>query len=168
MDLTGDITILVIIATIITSIIEIIKAWVPCKYKDSEGLVLNYKNGTKQLHIPSQAIWPTLSILFGIGFFVLLKYNVFAPHLADNTSTEILSGAASGLGSNGTYRIKNKLGSALGGNEATNAQNTGPTIIIDDSNEIARMLASLKYIETTTPPEPTAPETCTAADNNFF
>jgi hypothetical protein len=120
-----DLSVLALLAAFITAIVEMIKAWVPAKYKDMDGLIVPYSKGKKHFHIPNQAVWPTLSLIIGIGVFLLLKYNVFGTAV-DSSAGAAVSGGAAALGSNGVYRIKTKLGNLFGGTDDTNAQNTGP------------------------------------------
>lgn len=106
----------------ITFIVEIIKAWIPAKNKDDKGLVFRHKR--KTYHIPSQAIWPVVSAGVGVGLFILVNYD---PLGLGGYAGQAISGLTAGTaGGAGVFRIKNKLGSALGGNDATSAQATGP------------------------------------------
>jgi len=128
MDTLGDLAILTVIAAFLTAIIEVIKAWVPKKYKDEYGLKFTWRK-KKIVHIPSQAVWPVVSLILGVGVFLLLKYNIFGTDVPNQTAAAAVSGGVSSLGSNGVYRIKNLLGTATGGTSETNAQNTGPLAI---------------------------------------
>ena len=130
MDFTDGGT-LAILAGVITAIVEIIKAWVPKKYKDEHGLVFKRKNG-KKTHIPNQAIWPLLSFAIGIGIFMILKYNIFEGVLPSTPATEAMGGTAAGLGSSGVYRAKNKFGDIFGANPETAAKKTGPETVEED------------------------------------
>lgn len=122
-----DVSVLALLAAFITAIVEMIKAWVPAKYKDMNGIIVPYGDAGKHFHVPNQAVWPTLSLLIGIGVFILLKYNILGDIVPTNAGAAV-SGGAAALGSNGVYRVKNKLGNLFGGTDETNAQNTGPGI----------------------------------------
>ena len=125
MDALGDASLFGFIAAVITSIIEIIKAWIPKKNKDDNGLVFTKKNG-KKVHIPNQAIWPVASLFLGIGIFFAIQYDPFAELLGFGNGGMAVGGAATGLGAQGVYRIKNLAGSKTGGNDATRADKVGP------------------------------------------
>ena len=130
MDALGDATLFGIIASIITSIIEIIKAWIPQKNKDDKGLVFTRKNG-KKIHIPNQAVWPLASLLLGIAIFFAIQYDPFAQLLGVDNGGEALGGAFTALGAQGVYRVKNAAGSKVGGNDATRADKVGPEVVTD-------------------------------------
>lgn len=127
MDALGDATLFGFIAAVITSIIEIIKAWIPKKNKDDNGLVFTKKNG-KKIHIPNQAVWPVVSLLLGIGIFFAIQYDPFAELLGFGDGGMAIGGAATGLGAQGVYRVKNLAGSKAGGNDATRADKVGPEV----------------------------------------
>jgi hypothetical protein len=110
------------LCTAVTFIVETIKAWIPAKNKNDKGLT--WKRGRKVYLIPNQAIWPLVSAGVGIGLFILVNYD---PLGLGGYAGEAISGLTAGAaGGAGVFRIKNKLGSALGGDDATNAQATGP------------------------------------------
>lgn len=128
MDVFGDATVFGLIASVITSIIEVIKAWVPGKYKDANSIILPRRNG-KHVHLPNQAVWPLLSLFIGIGIFFALQYDPLAAVLglgSAQTGGMAVSGAATGLLAQGVYRVKNIFGTKLGGDPTTDAQNIGP------------------------------------------
>jgi hypothetical protein len=175
MDSTTELLVLGILASIIMFFVELIKAWVPAKNKDSDGVIIFYAKGKKHIHIPNAALWPTISLLIGMILFIMLKLNVFNPVLPSAHATEALSGASAALGSNGAYRVKSATGNLLGGSTAQNAQNTGvatATSVVDP--EVARMITALKgsgaVTTTTAAATPTTSETTTMTvdDNNFF
>jgi hypothetical protein len=116
-----------ILAGVITAAVELIKSWVPKKYKDENGLIIYRAKGTKHIHIPNQAIWPLLSLIIGVSIFMAIKYNVFGPDVPE-AGGSALSGAASSFASNGVFRAKNALGKLTGGTDETSAQNTGPAL----------------------------------------
>jgi hypothetical protein len=121
-------TTLAFIAAFITAIIEVIKAWIPKKYKDEAGLIIPYAREGKHIHIPNQAVWPTLSMAIGMAIFLVLELNVFGNEI-DTTAGAAITGGATAIGSNAFFRLKTKAGNLFGGNDATNAQNTGPAMI---------------------------------------
>ena len=127
MDALGDASLFGFIAAVITSIIEIIKAWIPKKNKDDNGLVFTKKNG-KVIHIPNQAVWPIASLVLGIAIFFAIQYDPFSELLGFGNGGMAVGGAATGLGAQGVYRIKNLAGSKTGGNDATRADKVGPEV----------------------------------------
>lgn len=133
MEALGEATLFGFIASVITSIIEIIKAWIPQKNKDDKGLVFTKKNG-KKVHIPNQAIWPLASLLLGIGIFFALQYDPFSNLLGFGEGGMAVGGAATGLGAQGVYRVKNIAGAKTGGNNATRADKVGPSMESDESS----------------------------------
>jgi hypothetical protein len=114
------------ITSVITSAIEIIKAWIPKKNKDDNGLVFTRKKSKKKIHLPNQAVWPLLSLILGIIIFYAIQWDPLASVVGINRGGEVLTGAATGLGAQGFYRLKNVAGKKTGGTHETNAQNTGP------------------------------------------
>lgn len=135
-----DILTLSIISTVITTVVEIVKAWVPQKYKTSDGIIIKRKN-KKDIVIPNVAIWPTLSLVVGIIIFLVLKYTLFNDNVIDNTTaSQAISGAASSLGSNGVYRVKTKLGGLLGASSSASAQNSGPASIDTVTSEVTSIV----------------------------
>lgn len=126
MESFADATVLSIITAVITSIVEIIKSWIPAKNKDTNGLVFTRKKSRKKIHLPNQAVWPLLSLILGIVIFYAIQWDPIATIIGINHGGEVLSGAATGLGAQGVYRIKNVAGKKTGGTDDQNAQNTGP------------------------------------------
>jgi hypothetical protein len=124
----ADATTLAFIAAFITAIIEVIKAWVPAKFKDAAGIIIPYGKTGKHIHIPNQAVWPTLAMAIGMGVFLVLELNVFGNEI-DTTAGAAITGGATAIGSNAFFRLKTKAGNLFGGNDSTNAQNTGPAMI---------------------------------------
>jgi hypothetical protein len=167
----GTLAALGIISTAITVLVELIKAWIPAKWKDDDGLVFKTKKKKKVIHIPNAAIWPTISLLLGISIFLVLKFNLLqigstGDPLAEAASATV-SGAATTLGSSAAYRVKN-LASAITtsgniGSEAgstVSAQSTGPS-----SNPLDTILASVQFEEATV--EATPAETSSVAETTL-
>jgi hypothetical protein len=133
MDVLGDASVFGLIAAVITSIIEVLKAWIPAKYKDENSIVIYRDGGNKHIHIPNQAIWPLLSLILGIGIFYALQYDPLAAALGVGANTDggmAVSGAATGLFAQGVYRTKNLFGTKMGGDPSTDAQSIGPATTV--------------------------------------
>jgi hypothetical protein len=107
-----------------TFITEIIKAWIPARYKTKDGIV--FGKGRKRHVIPNQCVWPLVSAGIGAGLFILLSYD---PLGLGGYASQAISGLTAGTaGGSAVFRIKNKAGAALGGTDASSAQAVGPTI----------------------------------------
>lgn len=107
----------------VTFIVELVKAWVPAKYKCDKGLT--WKRGRKRYVLPNQCIWPVVSAAVGVGLFILVNYD---PLGLGGYAGQAISGFTAGTaGGASVFRIKNKAGSALGGTDETSAQATGPS-----------------------------------------
>lgn len=107
----------------VTFIVEMLKSWLPCKYKCEKGIT--WKRGRKRYVLPNQAVWPAVSALVGAGLFLLLHFD---PLGLGGYAGQAISGVTAGTaGGSAVFRIKNKAGSAMGGNDETSAQNTGPS-----------------------------------------
>jgi hypothetical protein len=146
-----DLSILGLLAAFITAVVELIKAWVPCKFKDEKGILIPRK-GKTPLHIPNQAVWPTLSLLIGVGVFLVLQYNIFGDTV-NGTAGAAVAGGASAMGSNGVFRLKNKLGNLFGGTDDTNAQNSGPKSLSAALDDVIQQSdAQAPTDQSTTPP----------------
>ncbi len=125
MDALGDVGVLSFLATVISFVVEQIKAMVPERFKDAKGLKFERK-GKPPIHLPNQMVWPLLSMLVGLAFFSALHFNLLGVGGYAGTA---LSGIGTGTaGGAAVFRTKSKLGALFGGTEATSAQNTGPGV----------------------------------------
>ena len=131
MDVAVDATVIGVLASVITFVIELIKSWIPANRKDENSIIFPWRKGG-HFHVPNQAFWPTISLILGVLMFIAIRYSMFGDELLA-TPGYAATGATAAFASSGVYRVKNVLGSATGGTNATNAQNTGPAIVPIDT-----------------------------------
>jgi L-lactate permease len=125
MDIGTQAGLISLISFCTTFIVEIVKAWLPARWKvNPKGLT--FKRGRKKYLVPNQAVYPTLSAIIATGLFFAIAYNPLGSIVGDNLA-DALSGLAATGGAAGFFRAKNVLGSKAGGTEETSAQVVGPT-----------------------------------------